>query len=136
MMNYRHWTIAATLALIGTAALFGCAKSTGTNADNGANGSSTMAQDNMSGGGEVSDTRSGNVKDAVATLAKAKQEAEKNGTYNCCLMHPCDQCMLMMGSCPCGKSAADGMPVCQECKGGWDAGDGDVPGKKAEDIKV
>jgi len=28
------------------------------------------------------------------------------------------------------------MPVCNQCKGGWDAGQGVVPGKTAADIKV
>lgn len=49
---------------------------------------------------------------------------------------PCNQCALMMGGCPCGGNAASGKPVCHECKGGWDAGDGAIPGKRSRDIKV
>ena len=33
-------------------------------------------------------------------------------------------------------NAAAGKPVCHECKGGWAAGDGAIPGKTADDIKV
>jgi hypothetical protein len=41
-----------------------------------------------------------------------------------------------MGECPCGMNAAKDMPVCNECKGGWAAGDGVVPGKTADQIKT
>ncbi len=56
--------------------------------------------------------------------------------YKCCIKPKCDWCAVHMGSCPCGKMAATGKPVCVNCKGGWDAGQGVVPGKTAADIKV
>ncbi len=64
----------------------------------------------------------------------AKIKAGPN--YKCCIRPMCDDCAVTMGSCPCGKHAAMGMPVCTQCKGGWDAGMGVVPGKTAADIKV
>ena len=85
---------------------------------------------------KMQDLRSKSVKQAAATLAKAKKAAIAKGQYGCCLKHPCDQCFLHMGACPCGGNAASGKPVCQECKGSWMAGDGAIGGKKAEDIKV
>ncbi len=64
----------------------------------------------------------------------AKIQAGPN--YKCCIRPMCVDCAVSMGSCPCGKHAATGKPVCTQCKGGWDAGEGVVPGKTAADIKV
>jgi len=71
---------------------------------------------------------------ADKAIQKQKQTAMADGKYGCCLKHACDTCALKMGQCPCGMNAANNKPVCNECKGGWHAGDGAVPGKKAEDI--
>ena len=76
------------------------------------------------------------LKQADAVVQKAKASATKMGMYNCCLKHPCDYCALKMGACPCGKSAVMGMPVCNECKGGWAAGDGAIPGVTSDQIKT
>lgn len=76
------------------------------------------------------------LKQADMTVQSAKQKAMKAGMYGCCLKHACDVCALKMGSCPCGKMASMDKPVCNECKGGWAAGDGAIPGKKADDIKT
>ena len=73
---------------------------------------------------------------ADQSIQKQKQTATKDGKYGCCLKHACDYCALKMGQCPCGMNAAKDMAVCNECKGGWHAGDGAIPGKKAEDIKT
>ena len=81
-------------------------------------------------------SRSKALKQADATVTKAKQRAMKAGKYNCCLKHPCDFCALKMGACPCGKMAVMDKPVCNECKGGWAAGDGAISGKTADDIKT
>jgi len=64
----------------------------------------------------------------------AKIKAGPN--YKCCIRPMCDDCAVTMGSCPCGKHAAMGMPVCTQCKGGWEAGEGVIPGKTAADITV
>ncbi|GBC93527.1 hypothetical protein HRbin15_02018 [bacterium HR15] len=85
---------------------------------------------------QMKDMRSPAVKKAAATIAAEKKKAIQKGTYNCCLKHPCDQCMINMGACPCGDNAEAGRPVCHECKGGWAAGDGGIPDLKPEDIKV
>ena len=81
-------------------------------------------------------SRSKALKQADATVTKEKQKAMKAGKYNCCLKHPCDFCALKMGACPCGKMATMDKPVCNECKGGWAAGDGAISGKTADDIKT
>ena len=85
---------------------------------------------------KMMDNRSKSLKQADKTVMAAKQKAMKGGMYNCCLKHPCDWCALKMGSCPCGKMAATDKPVCNECKGGWAAGDGRIAGKTADDIKT
>ncbi len=65
-----------------------------------------------------------------------KAAAMKAGTYNCCLKNSCDYCALKMGECPCGMNAANDMPVCNECKGAWYAGDGRIPGMTPDQIKT
>jgi hypothetical protein len=72
----------------------------------------------------------------MATIAKEKKAAQAKGNYNCCLKHDCDLCALHNGACHCAAMLASDKPVCNECKGGWDAGDGEVPGKKAADVKT
>jgi hypothetical protein len=76
------------------------------------------------------------MKNADETIQAQKQKAIKAGKYACCLKHSCDFCALKMGECTCGMNAAKDMPVCNECKGGWHAGDGAVPGKTADQIKT
>ena len=80
--------------------------------------------------------RPSSMKKADKAIQEQKQKAMQNGKYGCCLKHPCDHCALKMGECPCGMNAAKDMPVCNECKGGWAAGDGVVPGKTADQIKT
>ena len=76
------------------------------------------------------------MKQADKTVQDQKLKALQEGKYSCCLRHPCDYCAMKMGQCPCGMNAANNQPVCNECKGGWYAGDGSVPGKKPDDIKT
>jgi hypothetical protein len=85
---------------------------------------------------QMRDVRSRAVKQAVAAIQKDKQKLIDAGTYDCCLKHPCNQCMVNMGACPCGARAENNQPVCHECKGGWYAGDGNIPGKTADQIKT
>lgn len=73
---------------------------------------------------------------ARADLKKAKAALATEGKYGCCIKGGCDQCALAMEGCPCGKMLAEGKPVCPECKGGWVAGRGELPGVKAADVKV
>ncbi len=75
------------------------------------------------------------------TTASKRVQAQVNKikagpNYKCCIRPMCDSCAVTMGSCPCGKHAAMGMPVCTQCKGGWDAGMGVIPGKTDADIKT
>ena len=76
------------------------------------------------------------LKQADMTVQAEKKKLMQAGKYGCCLKHGCDQCVLKMGGCPCGMNAANGKPVCHECKGGWEAGDGAISGKTSADIKV
>lgn len=85
---------------------------------------------------QMRDMRSKEVKSAANLLMKEKQKLIEEGKYDCCLRHPCDQCLLSIGICPCGENASKGKPVCHECKGGWYAGDGAIPGKTANEIKT
>lgn len=70
-----------------------------------------------------------------AELEQVTQAAAKRGDYTCCIAPPCGFCAVHMADCPCGKSLAAGKPVCRECKGGWDVGEGRIAGIKAADVK-
>ena len=76
------------------------------------------------------------MKTADQAIQDQKAAAMRAGTYNCCLKNSCDYCALKMGECPCGMNAANDMPVCNECKGSWYAGDGSIPGKTPDQIKT
>ncbi len=76
------------------------------------------------------------MKDAHQAIQEYKQKAAAEGKYSCCLKHPCDDCALKMGQCPCNKNVMQDMAVCNECKGGWHAGDGAISGKTADQIKT
>lgn len=76
------------------------------------------------------------LKNADQTVQEHKKKAMAAGKYTCCLKHPCDFCALKMGECPCGMNAAKDMPVCNECKGSWYAGDGALGGKQPDQIKT
>ena len=81
-------------------------------------------------------SRSAALKKADMTVQSEKAKLAKAGKYGCCLKHSCDFCALKMGGCPCGKMASMDKPVCNECKGGWAAGDGAISGKTSDDIKT
>lgn len=76
------------------------------------------------------------MKEAHQAVDRQKREAAAEGNYSCCLRHSCDFCALNMGQCPCGQNVAEGKPVCSECKGGWHAGDGAVPGVQPEKVRT
>lgn len=65
-----------------------------------------------------------------------KKQAASQGKYGCCLKQACDHCALKMGECPCGMNLRAGMAVCNECKGGWHAGDGAIAGINPADVKT
>jgi hypothetical protein len=68
-------------------------------------------------------------------MEKVTQAAAKRGDYTCCINPPCEFCAVHMASCPCGKMLAMGKGVCRECKGGWDVGEGRIPGVDAAKVK-
>lgn len=71
---------------------------------------------------------------ADEAIQAQKKQATSQGTYGCCLKQACDHCALKMGECPCRMNLQKKMAVCNECKGGWHAGDGAVPGVNADDV--
>ncbi|MBI4263603.1 MAG: hypothetical protein HY657_04455 [Acidobacteria bacterium] len=71
---------------------------------------------------------------ADESIQAQKKQAASQGRYGCCLKQACDHCALKMGECPCGMNLRNKMAVCNECKGGWHAGDGAVPGVNANDV--
>lgn len=56
--------------------------------------------------------------------------------YNCCTNPGCVFCQSIGDSCPCGANLRKGEPVCPECWGGWQAGQGSIPAVKREEVKV
>jgi hypothetical protein len=70
-----------------------------------------------------------------AVLAQQKALME-DGVYNCCIKPGCEFCSDAADTCPCGTNVRKGGAVCPECWGGWQAGDGAVPGVKPQDVKV
>jgi hypothetical protein len=73
---------------------------------------------------------------ADESIQAQKKAATAKGTYSCCLKQACDFCALKMGECPCRTNLQKKMAVCNECKGGWHAGDGAVPGVNANDVQT
>lgn len=98
-------------------------------------GTFAFAQHNKMQGGKM---RGGMMMQTPASKKVMQQVngIKSGGNYNCCIKPKCDWCAVHMGTCPCGMAAASGKPVCINCKGGWEAGMGAIPGKTAADIKV
>jgi ribonucleotide monophosphatase NagD (HAD superfamily) len=71
---------------------------------------------------------------ADQAIQTQKKTAASEGRYSCCLKQACDHCALKMGECPCATNLQKGMAVCNECKGGWHAGDGAIPGIDPDDV--
>ena len=69
-------------------------------------------------------------------FAREKEAAIEDGRIDCCLQHPCSQCFAETGYCPCAENLRQGNPVCQECKGGWEAGDGAIEGIEPEEVQT
>jgi hypothetical protein len=123
----QRWTLLAVTALALATAGWTLA---------GAPGPAQMPQEMMEMMKKMMMERPKALKNADATVGKEKAKLIEAGKYTCCLKHPCDYCALKMGGCPCGMNAQKDMPVCNECKGSWYAGDGAVPGKTADQIKT
>src|SRR5206468_6788312 len=67
-------------------------------------------------------------------LEKVMDTAAERGAYTCCISPPCAFCASRMAMCPCGKSLARRGPVCRECKGGWEVGEGRMSGIKPDQV--
>ena len=68
-------------------------------------------------------------------LAEFKDGLRSAGKYSCCLTEGCDFCALAEAMCPCRGKLANGEAVCGECKMGWQAGMGSLPGVDAADVR-
>src|SRR3989304_4736274 len=78
---------------------------------------------------------SGMVSQARSLLDGAKKLLAADGKYGCCMKEPCDECALGHQNCKCAEDLKAGKGVCSQCYGGWQRGDGAVPGidtKKVE----
>ena len=123
-MQVRTNALFAALSVFALIALAGC------NQEGTANAGDTDTEAPV-----AADTGGGATEVPLKQIVKDKrQEAMKAGKYNCCLKHPCSECLIAMGGCPCRENAEAGNPVCSECKGGWMAGDGAIPDLDAADI--
>jgi len=76
------------------------------------------------------------IKTAKKLLQEAKSELTRSGEYNCCIEDPCNQCALDHQSCPCYDDLKKGKPVCPECYGGWQRGEGRDKKVKPADVKT
>jgi len=59
-----------------------------------------------------------------------------DGVADCCNDPGCAMCLIAADRCDCGPSLTKGGPVCPECWGAWQAGQGMIPNVKPEDVKV
>ncbi|HEX9829564.1 MAG TPA: heavy metal-binding domain-containing protein [Bacteroidota bacterium] len=73
---------------------------------------------------------------AKKLLADAKRQLTREGKYNCCIKDPCAQCALDHQNCPCYEDLKAGKPVCAECYGGWQRGEGKDQSIKPGDVKA
>ena len=76
------------------------------------------------------------INQAKKLLADAKKQLEREGKYKCCIEDPCNQCALEHQSCPCMDGLKAGNPVCPECYGGWQRGEGKDKSIKSSDVKT
>src|ERR1051326_5965209 len=63
-----------------------------------------------------------------------RQRAFDHGQYACCVKPACSWCLLSLGACTCAEGVGSGKYACRECKGGWESGQGRIPGKSKEDV--
>lgn len=60
----------------------------------------------------------------------------EDGVADCCIDPGCALCVIAADGCPCAGSLAKGGPVCPECWGGWQAGQGMLPDVKPEKVQI
>ena len=59
-----------------------------------------------------------------------------DGVADCCIDPGCALCVIAADGCACAGSLTKGGPVCPECWGGWQAGQGMLPGVKPEKVQI
>lgn len=70
-----------------------------------------------------------------AQVETAKKRAFGGGSYACCVQPACSWCMLHTGHCACALTLGERHRICRECHGGWEAGEGRIPGFSREDVR-
>jgi cytochrome c2 len=65
----------------------------------------------------------------------ARAKAAADGNYACCIEPACAWCLLHRGKCVCAIGVGSGKGACRECHGGWEAGQGRIPGRTKEDVR-
>src|SRR5579871_6687239 len=65
----------------------------------------------------------------------ATAKAAGKGEFACCIQPTCSWCMLQIGKCTCALGVGSGRWACRECHGGWEAGQGRIPGKSRDDVR-
>ncbi len=60
----------------------------------------------------------------------------EDGVADCCIDPGCALCVIAADGCPCAGSLAKAGPVCPECWGGWQAGQGMLPDVKPEKVQI
>ncbi len=60
----------------------------------------------------------------------------EDGVFDCCIDPGCTFCAIAADGCGCAASLAKGGPVCPECWGGWQAGQGMLPDIKPEKVQI
>jgi hypothetical protein len=85
---------------------------------------------------EQKSTAKDKVHEAQKLLLDAKKLLAREGKYNCCIEDPCNQCALDHTSCPCYESLKKGKPVCPECYGAWQRGEGKDKKIKPSSVKT
>jgi hypothetical protein len=61
---------------------------------------------------------------ARKAITEHQKALAKDGVYSCCIKPGCTFCSTAGDMCPCAMNLAKGQPVCPECWGGWQAGQG------------
>ena len=68
-------------------------------------------------------------------VESARVKAASDWRYVCCIKPGCSWCVIHLGKCVCYMGVGSGKTACRECHGGWEAGQGCVPGKTKEDVR-
>jgi hypothetical protein len=84
-----------------------------------------VLQDDKKKAGEAAVAKGDTARKALVEQRKA---LAKDGVWDCCIEPGCVFCQTAADGCPCEANLKKGLAVCPECWGGWQAGQGQVPG--------